>query len=91
MFQDYAAFTDGIRKSGHYKAGDPLQPTSTATTVRVKNGKTVPTDGPFAETRAAGRLLHIQAGNLDEATEIAARIPERAWAPSSAPIMEMSG
>src|SRR5205085_8759548 len=41
LFQEYMSFTDGIRKSGHYVAGDPLQPTSSATTVRIRNGKTV--------------------------------------------------
>ena len=48
---DYGAFTEAIVKSGQYRAGDELQPTSTATTVRVRNGKAMVTDGPFAETR----------------------------------------
>ena len=51
LYAEYGVFTEGIRKSGHYKAGDPLQTIATATTVRVRNGKTVTTDGPFAETR----------------------------------------
>jgi hypothetical protein len=50
IFQQAVEFSEGLRKSGVYQAGDPLQPTSTATTVRMKNGKTVMTDGPFAET-----------------------------------------
>jgi hypothetical protein len=93
MFQQYGAFTEGIKKSGHYKAGDPLHPTSSATTVRVQNGKTVPTDGPFAETREQlGGYYIIQAGNLDEATEIAARVPgARMGSIEVRPIMEMSG
>ena len=45
------AFTQDIVKAGKFKAGDPLEPTSTATTVHVRNGKTVTTDGPFAETK----------------------------------------
>jgi len=76
MMEEYRAFTQSIIKSGNFKAGDALQPTSTATTVRVKNGKTITTDGPFAETREqlAGYYL-IDAANLDEAIGIAARVP----------------
>jgi hypothetical protein len=93
MYQEYAAFTEGIRKSGHYRAGDQLQPIATATTVRVKNGKAVPTDGPFAETREQlGGYYIIDAKNLDEATEIAARIPSaRMGSIEVRPIVEMTG
>ena len=48
---EYGVFTQSIVQSGHFKAGDGLQPTTTATTVRVRDGKTLTTDGPFAETR----------------------------------------
>jgi hypothetical protein len=74
---EYGAFTQSIVQSGHFKAGDGLQPITTATTVRVRDGKTLTTDGPFAETREqlAGYYL-IEAGNLDDALAIAARIPE---------------
>ena len=48
---EYFAFTDGIKQSGHYLAGEALQPVETATTVRVRNGKVGTTDGPFAETK----------------------------------------
>ncbi len=91
MFQEYGAFTDAIRKSGHYEKGDPLEPTTTATTVRVKGGKTVSTDGPFAETREQlGGYYIVTAKNLDEATEIAARIPgARMGSIEVRPIMEM--
>ena len=76
FFGEYMGFTEGIRKSGHHKAGDPLQPVATATTVRVKNGKTVTTDGPFAETREQlGGFYVVEAKDLDEAVGIAARIP----------------
>ncbi len=51
MLEEYGAFTQGIIQSGNFKAGDRLQPTTTATTVRVRDGKTLTTDGPFAETR----------------------------------------
>jgi hypothetical protein len=72
----YRDFTQSIVKSGNFKAGDPLEPSSTATTVRVRDGKTLLTDGPFAETheQLAGYYL-IEAANLDAATAIAARIP----------------
>ena len=53
MMEDYGKFTRSIIESGNFKAGDALQPTSTATTVRVKDGKPVVTHGPFAETREA--------------------------------------
>src|SRR2546422_1604011 len=76
IFQGYMAFTEGIMKSGHHRAGDALQPVSTATTIRVRNGKTVTTDGPFAETREQlGGYYLVEAKDLDEAISIAARIP----------------
>ncbi len=73
---EYEAFTKSIIQSGNFKAGDRLQPVSTATTVRVREGKTLTTDGPFAETREqlAGYYL-IDAKDLDTALGIAARIP----------------
>ena len=76
MFGEYMEFTKSVKASGHFKAGDALQPTATATTVRVRDGKTQVTDGPFAETREQlGGYYLIEAANLDEATRIAARIP----------------
>ena len=75
-YQEYMDFTARIKKSGHHLAGEPLQPTSTATTVRVKNGKTLTTDGPFAETREQlGGFYMVEAKDLDEATAMAAQIP----------------
>ena len=73
---EYGAFTQSIIQSGHFKAGDGLQPTTTATTVRVREGKVLTTDGPFAETREqlAGYYL-VDAKDLDTAIGIAARIP----------------
>ena len=72
----YGAFTQSIVQSGAMKDGQRLKPSSTATTVRVRDGKTLTTDGPFAETREqlAGYYL-ISAKDLDEALDIAARIP----------------
>jgi hypothetical protein len=76
MTADYGAFTQSIVQSGHFKAGDGLQPTTTATTVRVREGKTLTTDGPFAETREQlGGYYLIDAKDLDTALGIAARIP----------------
>jgi hypothetical protein len=73
---EYMEFTKSIVQAGHFKAGDRLKPASTASTVRVRNGKTAITDGPFAETREQlGGYYLIDAKNLDEATAIAARIP----------------
>src|ERR1700726_1862195 len=76
MLEEYGAFTQAIIQSGNFKAGDRLQPTTTATTVRVREGKTLTTDGPFAETREqlAGYYL-VEAKDLDTALGIAARIP----------------
>jgi hypothetical protein len=63
-------------QAGNFKAGDRLKPVTSASTVRVRNGKTAITDGPFAETREQlGGYYLIEAKNLDEATAIAARIP----------------
>ena len=74
---EYGAYTQSIAKSGHYKGGNALQPTNTATTVRVRNGKRTATDGPFAETREQlGGYYLVDAKDLDEAIGIAARIPE---------------
>jgi hypothetical protein len=76
MFGEYMEFTRSIKQSGHYIGGEALQPIATATTVRVRNGKTVTTDGPFAETREQlGGYYLIEAKNLDDAIEVAARIP----------------
>ena len=76
LYGEYRSFTDAIKQSGHYVGGNPLQPTHTATTVRVREGKSATTDGPFAETREQlGGYYLVEAKNLDEATGIAARIP----------------
>jgi hypothetical protein len=76
MMKEYGEFTKAIVQAGQFKAGDRLKPTTAATTVRVRDGKTVVTDGPFAETREQlGGYYLIEAKNLDEALSIAARIP----------------
>ena len=73
---EYFAFTDGIKASGHYLAGEALQPVETATTVRVRNGKVGTTDGPFAETKEQlGGFYMIEARDLNDAIQVAAKIP----------------
>jgi hypothetical protein len=76
MLEEYEAFTQSIVQSGNFKAGDRLQPATTATTVRVRDGKTLTTDGPFAETREQlGGYYLVEAKDLDAALAIAVRIP----------------
>jgi hypothetical protein len=76
VMDDFRAFTDAIVKSGNYKGSNRLQPVSTATTVRVRGGRTLTTDGPFAETREQlGGYYLVEAQDLDQAIAIAARIP----------------
>jgi hypothetical protein len=72
----YNAFTTEVKDRGLFEAGEALHPTSSATTVRVRDGQTVTTDGPFAETKEAlGGFYMINARDLDEAIELAAKIP----------------
>ncbi|MBA3877009.1 MAG: hypothetical protein C0498_08745 [Anaerolinea sp.] len=72
----YAAFTRETRERGQFVAGEALEPTATATSVRVRDGKTVVTDGPFAETKEAlGGFYLLDCRDLDEAIEMAAKIP----------------
>ena len=72
----YNAFTEHLRSRGAMKAGEALEPTATATTVRVGDGQTITTDGPFAETKEAlGGFYLVEAADLDEAIAYAAMIP----------------
>jgi hypothetical protein len=76
MFAEYFAFTEGIKQSSHYLAGEALQPVQTATTVRVRKGKVSTTDGPFAETREQlGGYYLINAKDLNDAIQVASKIP----------------
>ena len=76
MIKEFREFTQSIIASGNYKGGNQLHPTSKATTVRVQDGKTLVTDGPFAETKEQlGGYYLIEAADLDEANAIAARVP----------------
>ena len=70
------AYTDWLREKGIYRAGDPLAPTSAATTIRVRDGQRLTTDGPFAETKEVlGGYYIIETDDLDQALEAAARCP----------------
>jgi hypothetical protein len=76
FFGEYFEFTDGLKQSGQYVAGEALHPVASATTVRVRNGKVSTTDGPFAETKEQlGGFYLIEARDLNEAIQVAARIP----------------
>jgi hypothetical protein len=74
--KEFREFGRSITQSGHYRAGSQLHPASKATTVRVRDGKKLVTDGPFAETKEQlGGYYLIEAKDLDDAVAIAARIP----------------
>src|SRR6476661_3951524 len=76
MHEAYRKFTEDIAESGVLRAGDALEPVAMATTVRVRNGEVVVTDGPFAETKEQlGGYYLIECADLDAAIEIAARVP----------------
>jgi hypothetical protein len=76
IMAEYGAFTESIQKSGQFIAGDALQRTQTAATVRVRQGKVSTTDGPFAETKEQlGGFYMINAKDLNEAIQVASRIP----------------
>jgi hypothetical protein len=82
-----------IQASGQYLAANPLEPTAMATSVRVRDGKRLVTDGPFAETREQlGGYFLIEAKNLDEAIGIATRIPmARKGTVEVRPVIEIPG
>jgi hypothetical protein len=90
---DYDVFTQEIARRGVMLGGEALQPTTTATTLRVQNGRTVITDGPFAETKEAltGFYL-VDVADLDEALELAAKLPGANWGSIEVrPIWEIPG
>ena len=92
VFEEHEAFSQGIRAKGQYVAGEALHPVSTATTVRVRNGQTTTTDGPFAETKEQlGGFYIIEAADLNDALQIAARLPEaRSGSIEVRPVMDFS-
>jgi hypothetical protein len=93
MMREYGAFTESIKKSGQWIAGQRLQPAATATTVRIRNGKLSTTDGPFAETKEKlGGFYMIDAKDLNDALQVASRIPgARVGSIEVRPIVETPG
>ncbi|HEU5217384.1 MAG TPA: YciI family protein [Gemmatimonadales bacterium] len=89
---EYFAFTADIKRSGHYLGGNALQPTPSASTVRVRKGKISTTDGPFAETKEQlGGFYLIEARDLNDALQVAARIPAaKTGSVEVRPIMEFN-
>jgi hypothetical protein len=92
-YEKSAQFAVELSKGGQYLDAGPLHPTSTATSVRIRDNKSLVTDGPFAETREQlGGYFLIDAKNLDEAIGIAERIPAGRWGTVEIrPVMEISG
>ena len=92
-YQESIQLTRDLNAKGQFLAAAPLYPTSTATSVRVRDGKRLVTDGPFAETREhLGGYFLVDARDLDEAIGIAARIPGARWGTIEVrPVIELSG
>ena len=92
VMAEYGAFTQGIKESGHYVGGNALQPTPSATTLRVRNGKVSTTDGPFAETKEQlGGYYLINAKDLNDAIQVASKIPSAKFGSIEVrPIMEFN-
>ena len=80
VYQEYQALTEDLKKRGQLVSNHGLKPTSMATTIKVRDGKTLTTDGPFVETREQlGGYFVVEAADLDEAIGIAERIPSARW------------
>ena len=76
VYREYRELIQDLQSRGQFLAGDELQPATTASNVRVRDGKAMVTDGPFAETREQiGGFFMVEVDNLDQATSIAGRIP----------------
>jgi hypothetical protein len=92
-YQESAQLAHQLDSAGQFLASSPLHPTSTATSVRVREGKRLVTDGPFAETREQlGGYFLIEARDLDEAIAIAERIPmARRGTVEVRPVIEIAG
>jgi len=77
VYNEYMAYSVELKKSGRMASCEPLDPASTATTIRVRNGKTVPTDGPFADTKEQlGGIYVVEVKDLNEAMAWASKIPD---------------
>jgi hypothetical protein len=92
-YVESAQLTQDLNRNGQYVAAGPLHPVATATSVRVRDGRRVVTDGPFAETREQlGGYYVVEAKDLDEAIEIAERVPPvRFGTIEIRPVMEIPG
>lgn len=91
LLEDYGAFSEEVEKAGVFVGGEPLEPIATATTIRVRGGETLVTDGPFAETKEVlGGYYLLDCDNLDQALEYAAKIPSAKYGCVEVrPIMQM--
>ena len=92
-YRESTQYAQELHSSGRYLAAVPLQPTATATSIRVRGEKRMATDGPFAETREQlGGFFLVEAKDLDEAMDIAARIPAGRWGTVEIrPVVEVAG
>jgi hypothetical protein len=92
IFQAYGQYTEDLKMAGVLRAGDALQPTSTATTVRVRGGKRLVTDGPFAETKEQfGGYYLVECKDLDEAVGWAAKCPSASYGSIEVrPVLQLS-
>jgi hypothetical protein len=92
-YKESAQFAQQLNSNGQYLAASPLHPVSTATSIRVRDGKRLVTDGPFAETREQlGGYFLVEARDLDEAMSIAERIPgARFGTIEIRPVLEIGG
>jgi hypothetical protein len=92
LIEESLAYDDELRKSGHYIVSNALQPVRLAATVRIRDGKPVVTDGPFAETKEQlGGFVLIEARDLNEAIQVASKIPPgRFGCIEVRPIMEIN-
>jgi hypothetical protein len=92
-YRESAGLARELRERGQHLGGTALQPTTTATSVRVRDGKRLVTDGPFAETREQlGGYYLIEAQDLDEAIQIAGRVPGARWGTVEVrPVLELRG
>ena len=90
-YEESTQLAHDLKSNGQFLGTNPLQSVSTATSVQIRGGKRVVTDGPFAETREQlGGYFLVEAGGLDEAIEIASRIPGARWGTVEVrPVMEI--